>query len=690
MTTDPDSELDAARLRNIGIIAHIDAGKTTLSERVLYFSGVERHVGEVHHGSAVMDWMPEERRRGITITAAATSLPWRGHRVNLIDTPGHVDFTVEVERCLRVLDGAVLVLSAVSGVQSQSETVWRHAQRYGVPTITFVNQCDRQGADFLAAVADLERRLEVRAAPVHYPLGEGPEYSGFVDLIEGCAVRLHELGPPRREPIPDEVRDEALVVRSDLIDILAELDERVLECVVEGREPEPELLRAALRRATLASRLQPVLLGSALLHSGVHALLDGVVDYLPSPLDRGPVHALSPSGDRSTDLAPDPAGPLAALVFKVQRIGREELAFLRVVSGVLTTGDTVLVPRLGLEVEVGELLRLHADSGTQIERAPAGEIVAWRGESRLVTGDTLTSPAEPWVLERPVFSEPVLRQVLEPVRADDRTALGQALERIAREDPSLRVTEDPDTGQWILSGMGELHLEVVVGRLSEEFGLDVHCGSPSVAYREALMTTGRGGGRIERHIGDRVVRGELELELAPDPESGRFSVEWAVDPPRSAALRDAIDKALERVAQVGPRFGFPLVHARARVAGLSAQPGPDSDLAYAQAATIALREAMQGASVELLEPVIQLVVTVPEALAPGVVADLAARRARILEQVSEQARRRVLARVPLARLEGYSSALRSLSQGRATCEMEPAGFQAVPEGELADRGLLWV
>ncbi len=677
-------------VRNLGIIAHIDAGKTTLSERVLVFSGRERRMGEVHHGSTVLDWMPEERRRGITITAATTSVTWGVCSVNLIDTPGHVDFTVEVERCLRVLDGAVLVISAVAGVQAQSETVWRHARRYGVTTITFVNQCDRPGADFLSSVAEIERRLEVRAVPIHYPLGEGEDFRGFVDVIELRAFLMRGSEEVLLDEVPESVRDEAAVLRSDLVDALVELDEELLEHVIEVGEAEPEALRRSLRRATLRGELQPVLLGSALLGSGVRALLDGVVAYLPSPLDRAAIGVTSPDGERTRMLTSDPEGPLAALVFKVQELERRELAFLRVFSGSLLVGKEVTLPRQEERCRIEELLRLHADSTEAVERAVAGDIVAWPMPVQALTGDTLTEVDSPWVIERPVFSDPVLRRVLEPLREVDREALSSALERIAREDPSLRVGVDRDTGQWQLGGMGELHLEVVVKRLADEFGLEVRSGAPSVAFREAVLTTGRGEGRLGLPPGASPMGGHLTVELAPDPDSGRFSVEWAVDPPRSPLLRDGIERELERVAQVGPRFGFPLVHARARLLAFQSQSGEEVELAFAQAAAIALREAMVGASFELLEPVTEIVIRVPEAVAPGVAGDLAARRARVLEQETEGRQRRIRARLPLARLAGYATDLRSLSQGRATFEQEPAGFQLVPDDELAERGLIWV
>ncbi len=681
-------ELPLERLRNVGIIAHIDAGKTTLSERLLYFSGVELHMGEVHEGSTVLDWMPEERRRGITITAAAATIPWDRHRIHLIDTPGHVDFTVEVERSLRVLDGAILVLSAVRGVQPQSETVWRQARRHGVPTITFVNQCDRPGADFMATVADLERRFQLRSAVVQYPIGEAEGLSGLVDLIENVAWSFPAGRAPVRGPLPASVEDEAGVLRAELIETLAEYDDVVLEALAEELEPDVRDLRRALRRAALAGELQPVFCGSALRNIGVQRLLDGVVDYLPSPAERGPVPCLEPGALEPLQLEPDPGGPLAALVFKVQRIARREVCFLRVFSGTLEAGSKVLLQRLGSEFEVGELVRVHADAGTPLERARAGEIVAWV-DAPGMTGDTFCHPDRPLLLEHPDYSEPVLSQWIEPRSEADRPQLASVLALLAREDPTLRIREDEETGQFLVSGMGELHLEVAARRLSEEFKLETRLGDPSVAYREAVLTTGRGQGRVERRIGERVIHGSLELEVRPEQGSGRCEIEWLAAPPAASGLREAIDQALRRVSEVGPRFGYPLVDARLAILGFETKGEMDAELAFDQAAAIALREALHGASIELLEPLMELWLQVPDAFAGGVLGDLAARGARILGQEMVGGQRMIRARAPLARLHGYSTAVRSVSQGRAMHSIRPAGFQVVPATEFEARGLAW-
>lgn len=682
---------DPTRLRNVGIIAHIDAGKTTLSERILFFSGVERRMGEVHEGSTVLDWMPEERRRGITITLASATVPWRGHTVQVVDTPGHVDFSVEVERAMRVLDGAVLVISALAGVQAQSEAVWAEASRHGVPTLTFVNQLDRPGADYLSAVAEIERRFGERAVMLHYPIGEGESFRGFVDLVENRALEF-ERGQPKPVPIPDSVADEAGVLRSDLLDFAADWDDELLARVVDGEEPEPHLLRRALRRATLARSGHLVLCGSAFRNIGIQHLLDAVVEYLPSPLERPELVATDLSGGATGDattIEPRADGPLCAYVFKVQHVGHDDLAFLRVYAGELPRGARVFVPRLGTELEAQRLVRVHADGGEAIERVGVGGVAALVGMGELTTGDTLCARSTPFVLEARAFSEPVLSQVLEPERAEDREALAVALREMCSEDPTLHAREDRDTGQWLLSGMGELHLEVATRRLADDYHLEVRRSRPAVAYREAVRTAGRGSGAVEREVGLDRVWGRLEIELDPEPDSGRFEVGWNCPRPKDRALAAEITAAVERAALVGPRFGFPLIHARATLVAVDAEGAASRSQALVQAAGLAMREAMATASCELLEPLAAFEIDVPAEHASGVLADLASKHAKIGEVVAEGEWRRVLGEVPLANLFGYSTAIRSLSQGRARFNLRPSGFRGVDEATQRERGLLW-
>jgi elongation factor G len=681
--------MNPSRLRNIGIVAHIDAGKTTVSERLLYFSGVETRMGEVHEGTAVMDWMPEERRRGITITAAATTLPWRGHSINLIDTPGHVDFTVEVERCLRVLDGAVLVLSAIGGVQAQSEAVWRQARRFGVPTFTFVNQCDREGADFLRAVAELESRLEIEARPIQYPLGSGREFRGLVDLVTRCAYEFDLRGVPRAVPLPPEVHDEAEVLRQELVERLAELDEAVLEEVAAGRDPSAPVLLAALRRATLARAFQPVLCGAALRNVGMQLLLDAVVDLLPAPGDRSPALAVDLASGQSLAVEPDPAAPTCALVFKIHPTRGGPLAVCRVYSGRLRTGQSLYVPRLGEGFTVRRLFRLHADATNEVEVAGPGEIVALEGCGPVVTGDTICDAAPGLALEPQLFSEPVVTQVLEPQRSADRPAIARALVLLAQEDPTLRVREDEETGQWQLSGMGELHLEVLANRLRDEFRVEARFGPTQVAYREAVLTGARGAATVERELQDRWFVGRLELDLEPDPSSGRFEVTWAPGLELAPRLREAVEGALRRASLIGPRFGYPLIHTQVHVRSADSPGGAGAELALDQCASIALREAMQGVNVELLEPMVDLEVTTPAEHAGAVLALLQRQKTRIAELLTEGAWQTIRGRGRLSALQGFATDLRSLSQGRAGFQLRPAGFRIVPSEELASRGFAW-
>jgi elongation factor G len=681
------------RIRNIGIVAHIDAGKTTVSERMLFFSGVQSRMGEVHEGSATMDWMPEERRRGITITAAATSLPWREHRINLIDTPGHVDFTVEVERCLRVLDGAVLVLSALGRVQPQSEAVWRQARRFGVPTFVFVNQCDRVGADFIATVADVERRLEVEARPVQYPIGEGESHRGLVDLISRRALEFDPRGAPREVPVPAEVADEVGVLREELVERLAELDEDVLDHVAADRDPPEPALRAALRRATMSGAFQPVLCGAALRNVGMQPLLDAVVDLLPSVADREPPRVLDLATGDERPLAPDPDAPACGLVFKLQTSRRGMLAFTRVYAGRIRPGDTLTDTRTAERFRLEGLFQLHADSTEAVEEAGPGDIVALTGCEGAATGDSLCASEPGVALETQTFSEPVLAQIVEPVVESERERIAAALAELAAEDPTLRVAEDRDTGQWLLSGMGELHLQVVENRLREEYGLRARFGRPSVAFREAVVTSARGAADVEREVGDSILRGTLELELSPDPGSGRFQVDWEVPTeggqPLRPGLRAAVEGALHRAALFGPRFGFPLIHTRARVTRAEGPGGAEAEQALDQCASIALREAMLGATVELLEPLVEIEVSTPSESAGTVLALLQRQRTRIGELTTEGSWSTVRGRARLSALEGFSTELRSITQGRGRFGLRPAGFRTVEEGDLAGLGLAW-
>jgi elongation factor G len=687
-------------LRNIGIVAHIDAGKTTVSERMLFYGGVERRMGEVHEGTAVMDWMDEERKRGITITAAATNLPWRGHRIQLIDTPGHVDFTVEVERCMRVLDGAVLVINGVAGVQAQSETVWRQMRRHRVPYIAFVNQCDRAGADYFRCVENLKKRLQVPAVAVQLPIGREREMRAVVDVISGEAWSFHEedLGRvPEPVPVPADRADEVGVLRAELCDRVAEVDEDVLALVLEEREVPSGVLRAALRRRVLTHELVPVLCGAALRNVGVQPLMDAVIDYLPSPLDVPPIQGVVPSSGEREARPPDPGAPLCALAFKLAADVHEDLTYVRVYSGVLEPAKKIWNPRVRRMERVARILRMHADHREAVQCAGPGDIVALTGCKLTATGDTLCAREAEIVLERLELPEPVITKVVEPASSADRDKLRAALERLAFEDPSFVVREDEETGQWLIAGMGELHLEIKQHRLEQDFRLQVNVGQPRVAYREAVLSGGEGSGRVERVHGGRTVFGAVGVELLA-AAGGALEEDASATPPTLVwdagcrvpeEMRAGVAETLLSGAGAGPRFGFPLVGARLVVKGGESRPETDTEPAFRQAAAQALREAMQASRVALLEPVMQFEIEAPDEFMSGIIADLNANHAEITDVHQDGATRTVTGTVALVRMFGYTTALRSLSQGRAALSMETAGFRPVPESELEARGLVW-
>lgn len=684
--------MDLAAIRNFGIAAHIDAGKTTVSERMLFHSGVERRVGRVDEGTAVLDWMAEERERGITITAAATTIPWRGLTLNLIDTPGHVDFTVEVERCMRVLDGAVLVLDAVVGVQAQSEAVWREMRRHRVPAVAFVNKCDRAGADFLAAVASASRRLGVRAIPIQYPIYEDGTIVAVYDFMRGRmwdfreANAMHEA---QELPPPDSIAEEVGVLRSELLDALSEFDEELLQAVVDEVDPAFVLMRRALRRATIAQELLPVLCGAALQDVGVEPLMDAVVDYLPSPLEVPPVQGVDPQSGETITRHCDPNEPPCALAFKLHAGKHGDLTFVRIYSGTITPGMVMMNPRGERKERVQRVQRMHAEAGTSLDRAVAGDIVALTGLKWTSTGDTLCTKESPILLEQLSFSEPVITRVVEPTNANERDRLGQALERLQHEDPTFRVLLDESSGQWRIAGMGELHLEVMEHRLCQEFGLTPRVGQPRVAYREAVTSPGRGKGVIDRELGGKDAFAEVELELTPDADGQHLEVDWAADVEIAAVHRGAMAAALVGESQSGPRFGYPMVQARVRIVSARSREGRESELAFTQAAVSALRQALQQAGTSVEEPRMSFEVQAPADFASGIIADLNSRGAELAEVVAEGEMRVLRGTVPLFAMFGYSTAVRSLSQGRASFSMLPHGYQTVAESELVARGMVW-
>jgi len=684
--------MDLAKVRNIGIAAHIDAGKTTVSERILFDSGVEHRMGNVDEGTTVLDWMQEERERGITITAAATAVPWKGQHINLIDTPGHVDFTVEVERCMRVLDGAVLVLDAVMGVQAQSETVWRQMQRHRVPYIVFVNKLDRPGADFLRIAGNLKQRLGVRALPVQYPLTEEGRLTGIVDLLSAKTWNFRggqREAEPKELELPSSGRDEVGVLRAELLETLAEEDEELTGMLLEAREPPTERCVRALRKRVLAGSLVPVLCGVALDNAGIQPLLDAVIDYLPSPLDKPPIEGLDPENGERLIRGTRDDEPLAALCFKLQAEVHGELCFVRIYSGRIRPGDSLWNPRVRRFEKIARVLRMHANAGEALQEAGAGDIVALTGCKLSATGDTLCTRDAPIVLERLDFPEPVMSLVIEPAHSGDRDKLRAALARLEHEDPTFHVKEDGETGQWIISGMGELHLEVAQHRLLTDFHVEARVGTPRVAYREAPTQPARGRGEVERALGGKEIHGCVELELRPTDESHPAPLEWAAAVPIPENFRRAIAETLRLDAQVGPRFGYPLARIALRVVGGRSDPRRDAEMAFVQAANQALREALEAAAVKLLEPLMSFEIQTPAEFSSGIIADLNARRAELTEVESEGALRTLHGTVALSKMFGYSTAVRSLSQGRAGFSMSPAGHREVAEEELAARGLVW-
>ena len=676
----PRRPMQTSAIRNFGIVAHIDAGKTTVSERILFDAGVQHAYGSVDDGDTALDWMPEERERGITITAAATTVPWRGHHLNLIDTPGHVDFTVEVERSMRVLDGAVLVLDGVAGVQAQSETVWRQLQRHRVPCVVFVNKLDRAGADFLRVLGHVRRRLGARVLPLQYPLfvadaGGRGALAGVIDLLTLDAWMCDAESPhavARRLVIPAAIADEVGVLRAELLENLAGDDEAMLDLVTSGRSVPPDVARRALRRRVLAGAVVPALCGAARLNCGIHPLLDAIVDLLPSPLDVPAVVGRDPATDAPLMRPPTPDAPTCALAFKLQLTPHGDLTFVRVYSGAIEPGTGLWNPRLRRHERVTRVLRMHAQSGRAIEQGVAGDIVALVGPKHTATGDTLCAKEAPIVLEALTLPEPVLTLWIEPKVTADRDRLHEALRRLEHEDPSFRVREDPESGRWLVSGMGELHLEVIRHRLERDFKLPCTVGeAPRVAARRAA--------HVEHASGGRKLVGAVELEVVVDPSIERPIVEWDPACPIPVAMRAAVAEALQLECQSGPRLGFPIVHARLCVVGGASDRHTDSDVAFAEAATKALRAALEAGGVDLLEPWMRVEVETRDEFASAILHDLNQRRAEIDDVAVDGDLRTIRGSVALREMFGYATAVRSLSQGQATFSLTPRELRPVIE-----------
>ncbi len=689
----PDRLRPLAVVRNIGVIAHIDAGKTTTSERILYYAGRVHRMGEVHEGTATMDWMPQEKERGITITSAATTCFWRDHQINLIDTPGHVDFTVEVERSLRVLDGAVVVFCGVGGVQPQSETVWHQADRYRVPRIAFINKMDRIGADFESVVEQLRTRLGARAVPIQIPWGREETFCGVVDLLTMQAIVFDDssLGSKMQTvPIPAELAVAAERARAYLIEQLAEQDEEVLKAYLDNPDVSAVELRAGLRRATVAQTLVPVLAGSALRNKGVQQLLDAVVDFLPSPLDIPPVQGSHPKTHEAVERDADDFAPLSVLVFKLMNdpyMGR--LAFVRVYSGQLKKGQNVFNSRTRKRDRISKLVFLHADDRQEVETIHAGEIGAIGGLKQVTTGDTLCAENAPVELERIRFPEPVIAMAIEPKSGSDRDKLNEALQALASEDPTCVVTVDPDTGQTLISGMGELHLEILKDRMFREFKVQANAGRPMVSYRETVTAPGRGEHRFERDIGGQHMFAEVVIEVEPRPRGQGNDIEFDVPAGRiPTEFRAAIEDGLRDGLLTGVVANYALIDVKVRVVGGAFHDQESTDTAFRTAAVMALRAAAKAAQPALLEPIMALEILMPPEHMGDVLNDVSSRRGHVQDMQGRELVQIIHARVPLAELFGYSTAIRSLTRGRASYTMEPACFDVVPEAirkQLLDR-----
>ncbi len=676
------------RTRNIGIAAHIDAGKTTTTERILYYTGVNYKIGEVHDGTATMDWMEQEQERGITITSAATTCFWKDHRINIIDTPGHVDFTAEVERSLRVLDGAVAVFDAVAGVQPQSETVWRQADKYRVPRIAFINKMDRVGANFLHAIDTMHTRLSAKSAvAIQLPLGEEDQHQGVIDLVEMKAYRYldESLGAKYEiEEVPADLLAEAKKYRELMIERVAEAaqeagDDALFEKYVAGETPTVAEIKAAIRKATIAIKLFPVICGSAFKNKGVQPMLDCVVDYLPSPLDVPPTMANDPKTGELVPRASSDEAPFSALVFKIMTdpfVG--QLAFIRVYSGCMKTGDGVLNTTRGQRERIGRLLKMHANKREEIKEVYAGDIAAAVGLKHVTTGDTICDPVKPVVLESISFPAPVIALAVEPKTKSDQEKLSSGLAKLMQEDPTFRVESDKETGQTKISGMGELHLEIIVDRLKREFGVEANVGKPQVAYKETIRKAAPGEGKWIKQTGGRGQYGHCKIEIEPAPGEG-FVFDNDItggSVPREyiKPIEEGIREALER----GFLAGYPMVDIRVRLWDGSYHEVDSSEMAFKLAGSQAFQDAAKRAQAVLLEPIMKVEVVTPDEYTGAVTGDLASRRGHLEGQISRGGTQIITAMVPLSNMFGYSTDLRSRTQGRATYSMHFERYSEAP------------
>jgi elongation factor G len=673
------------KVRNIGIIAHIDAGKTTTTERVLFYTGRSYKIGDIDEGTTQMDWMAQERERGITIVSAATTTFWREHRVNIIDTPGHVDFTAEVERSLRVLDGAIIVFDAEEGVQSQSETVWRQADRYHVPRLAFINKMDKLGADFEKTISMIEDRLEAKTAVITYPIGKEKGFIGIVDILKQKALVWNDekdiTGEKFEEKeIPADLQEKVKKYREKLLEQVAEFDEALTDKYLKGEKINQEEAIVGLRKAVIAGKLIPVYAGSSLRNKGVQPLLDGVIDFLPSPLDVPPVKGINPQTEKEEERKNDPQGSLAALAFKVQtdpHVGR--LTYLRLYSGTLNAGDEVFNTSQRKKERISRLLLMHADQKEMIEKASAGEIVAAIGLKETTTGDSLCDKDKPIILESISFPDPVISLAIEPKTKADQEKLSYALKALSDEDPTFKIKYDQETGQTTIAGMGELHLEILVDRLKREFNVLANTGSPQVAYKETIKETAKAEGKYIRQSGGRGQYGHCFLRVEPlgRGEGYKFLNEIKGGTIPSEFI-PAVEKGVKEAMSKGVLASYPLVDMTVALYDGTFHEVDSSEIAFKIAGSMALQQAVREAKPILIEPIMKLEVTTPEEFMGDIIGDLSSKRAQILETQDRGKIKIILATVPLAELSGYATILRSLSQGRATFYMEPSHYEEIP------------
>ena len=668
------------RVRNIGIAAHIDAGKTTCTERILFYSGVVHKMGEVHDGAAVTDWMAQERERGITITAAAISTTWQDHRINIIDTPGHVDFTIEVERSMRVLDGVIAVFCAVGGVQPQSETVWRQADRYSVPRMVFVNKMDRTGADFLKVYDQIKDRLKANAAPIQLPIGAENDLKGIVDLVKNRAfIYKDDLGKDIEETeIPEDMKELAAEWRSKLMESVAETDEQLIETFLEEGELNQEQLEKGIREGVLKHGLVPMLCGSAFKNKGVQLLLDAVVSYLPAPVDVPPIQGLLPNGDEALRTSDDNA-PFSALAFKVMSDPYGKLTFVRMYSGVLSKGSYVLNSTKDEKERISRLIILKADDREEVDELRAGDLGAVLGLKNTTTGDTLCTTDDPIVLETLFIPEPVISVAVEPKTKGDMEKLSKALTALAEEDPTFRVSTDPETNQTVIAGMGELHLEILVDRMLREFKVEANIGAPQVSYRETIRASASGEGKFARQTGGKGQYGHVVVEVEPgEPGTGFEFVNKIVGGVVPKEYIKPAESGMKETSESGVIAGYPLIDVKVTLVDGSYHDVDSSEMAFKIAGSMAFKDGVKKCKPVLLEPMMKVEVEVPEDFLGSIIGDLSSRRGQVEGQSIDDGLSKVNAKVPLAEMFGYATTLRSMTQGRGIFSMEFSNYEEVP------------